>query len=59
MNTKTYREIFKFALVPPLSSNKFRDVFNRGTNLLMPIYSQVFSNKRVLSCNCLATNNNF
>ena len=47
--TQTYREIFKSAL---LSSNKL-------TNLLMPMSWQLFSNKRVLSCNFLATNNNF
>ena len=42
-----------------LSSNKLGNIFNCDINLLMPISSRLFSNKRVLSCNFLATNNNF
>ena len=46
-------------LIISLSSNKLGNIFNCDINLLMPISSQLFSNKRVLSCNFLATNNNF
>ena len=46
-------------LIISLSSKKLGNIFNCDINLLVPISSQLFSNKRVLSCNFLATNNNF
>ena len=42
-----------------LSSNKLGNNFNCASNLLMPISSLLISNKKVLSCNWLATVNNF
>ena len=41
------------------SSNKVGNNFSCDTNLLMPMSSLLFSNKILLSCNWLATNNNF
>ena len=41
-----------------LSSNKLGNNFNCDTNLLMPKASLLISNKKVLSCNWLVTNNN-
>ena len=48
---------FQIRISVPLSSNKLGNIFNCDTNLLMPMSSQLFSNKGVLSCNFLATNN--
>ena len=42
-----------------LSSNRLGNNFNCDTNLLMPTSSLIISCKKVLSCNWLATNNNF
>ena len=42
-----------------LSSIKLGNNFNCDTNLLMARPSLLISNKEVLSCICLATNNNF
>ena len=42
-----------------LSSNKLGNNFNCDTNLLIPMSSLLILNKKVLSCNWLATNNNF
>ena len=60
----TYLTIFlKMVLIPivslSLSSNELGNSFNCGTNLLMPKYLLLISNKKVPSCNWLATNNNF
>ena len=42
-----------------LSSNKLANNFNCDTNLLIVMLSLIISNKKVLTCSCLATNNNF
>ena len=42
-----------------LSSNKLGNNFNCDTHLLIPMSSLLILNKKVLSCNWLATNNNF
>ena len=42
-----------------LSSNKLDNNFDCGSNLLLPMPSLLISNKKVLSYNWLATNNNF
>ena len=58
MNTNIYGD-FQICISVPFSSNKLDNIFNCDANLQMPMSSQLFSNKRVLSCNFLATNNNF
>ena len=42
-----------------LSSNKLGNNCNCDTNLLMPLLSLLISNKKVISSNWLANNNNF
>ena len=42
-----------------LSSNKLANNFNYDTNLLIAVISLLISNRKVLTCSCLATNNNF
>ena len=41
------------------SSNKLGNKLNGDTNLLMTMPLLLISNKKVLSCNWLATDNNF